>query len=153
MQKGFLKSLTIIYTALLIGASLFSAFAVSMPQLPRHYNLDGLDLPLLSVAGFLFVSSQGIAAYLFNQRLQVARNTPDSDSKLNIYRAAFIVKMALLEGPVMFASVTTLITGNVLGTGLAVLGLLSMLFQKPGITGIADALNLSREERLQLENE
>lgn len=153
MQTGLLKSLTIIHTALLIGATAFTVIAVFIGRQTAHVDDATMTTTLLTVAALMLVGSQFMAAFLFSQRLQLARQQNNPDEKLGIYRSALIVKMALLEGPVMFCAVVTLITGNLLGAGMGALGLVAMALQKPGVAGISDALNLSPEERHRLENE
>lgn len=153
MRSGFLKSLTIIHTALLIGATLFTVFATLMPQQPHHYTLPAFDAALLGVGFALFISSQVIGSMVFTQRLRTAAQLNTLSEKLNLYRAAYITRLAMAEGAVMFFAVASMVTGNLLASGLAALGLVALMLQKPGVTGISEALNLSHEERLILESE
>src|SRR5258705_13991164 len=99
-SKDYMKSLSILNLALIMGLVIFSiivSFLILTKSVPINdmdlYNVLKYLVPLLSFGG-LFASRA-----VFKSRLNSISENSTLIQKLNEYRAALIVRYALLEGP------------------------------------------------------
>ncbi|MEL6805374.1 MAG: hypothetical protein AAFO91_16505, partial [Bacteroidota bacterium] len=89
--------------------------------------------------------------FVIGKRMQDVRKMP-LVQKTEQYRGVFIMRLALMEGPSLFAIVGYLITGNI---WLLVIGMAMLLFfltYFPSPTKVSNELELESSERNILEN-
>ncbi len=113
-QTGYTKALQIMYKALLAGPLLFIAIVILL------YAKAGLTPAIDKGTGNIFmyvviivaVSCVVMSNKLFNQKLEETKQRSDLIGKLDGYRAAFILQLALCEGPSLFAIICYFLTEN-----------------------------------------
>jgi hypothetical protein len=150
-SSEFLKSINIIYFALLAGQIMFLMVAffvakdvVITKQVKEMNNLFQFIVPVYAIGGIAM-------GYLISKSLLKKIDKKASlDEKLNKYRAALLVKFALHEVPVIFALVVYLISKNNLYLGIALVTILLFLFIRPGRDAIIQDLELNSQESRNL---
>lgn len=142
------KNITIIHFALLAGMVLFAAvaFAVGKPFTTQINTTD----PLLIAVPVLAVSCLFISNLLYKKFLAGAVEANDVPGKLVGYQTAFIIRNALIEGPALFAIVAFLLSGSVVFIAIAIALILYFFSLRPTKDKIAEELQLSYEQKLEL---
>ncbi|MFK7921093.1 MAG: hypothetical protein AB8H47_04010 [Bacteroidia bacterium] len=151
-SKAYFTSLSILFYAMAAGQLIFAIvafFVIGQGTMgPEDAELGQL---FLIIAVGLVLMTQVASRFLVNKRLEDIRKL-DFRSKMIQYRALFILRIALLEGPALFCLLTYLVTGYlwllVLGMGM----LLLFLTYYPSINKVVNELELSPSERSQVEN-
>jgi prolipoprotein diacylglyceryltransferase len=145
--QGYFKALSILYTALFAGQIIFALLALTLVYTgsftatqPALENIFFILVPLLIIAGRV----GGTA--IFKKKIAEALNTSSVTEKLNIYRSAFITRCALIEGGVLLAIITYLLTGRIELLAFAAGGLLLFAMLKPNKEKIANELNISSSD-------
>src|SRR5882757_5606958 len=113
MQQGNnFKALQILHMALLTGMALFAVVAVFLVTHRLIPANAALEKPLQVAA--LLVSVGGTAAgfALFNKKLKSVSVMDTAQNRLAAYRAAAILRWALIVGPVLLSIISFLLTGN-----------------------------------------
>jgi len=82
----------------------------------------------------------------YKKKIQEALNTGTVSEKLSLYRAALITRCALLEGSILFAIITYLLTNQIALLGFAAGGLLLFYMLKPTKEKIARELQVSPDD-------
>ena len=149
-----LKGLRILTTALSVGVIIFTLVSVGINQ----FNGPFLQEEIKKVSSFLLPLMTGLALlallmarYLYQQRIRDIREGNDNlKGKIDKYRAAVTLYLAICEGMALFNVVLFLLTGDYLLliiTGAMLLQMLGRLF---AISGVANELNLSWQEQDEL---
>ena len=152
-SKDYMKSLSMLNLALIMGLVIFSmivSFLILTKSVPMNdvylYNVLKYLVPILSFGGLLAGNA------VFKSRLNAISENSALIQKLNEYRAALIIRYALLEGPAIFSVISAFITTNInflLFTGM----LAAMMFYfRPRIQSIVNDLDLNEQERILLED-
>lgn len=146
-NSGYFKAISVLFTALLAGQVIFLGFAVVLvftgsfkSTMPQAENIFFILAPLLIIAGRISGTT------IYKKKLQQALNTHTLAEKLNLYRSAFITRCALLEGPVMFAIITFLLTNRLIFLAFAAGGLVLFRLLKPTKEKIVRSLQLSQDD-------
>lgn len=126
-SKEYLKTLQIIYYALISGQVIFGLVALFLRKMiGLDTGLQDLtDIFLYLVPVFIF-GGYLLSRILFKSNLKTAINKSSLIEKMSDYRAALVIRYALLEGPSFFAIVVYLLTGSLIFLGMA--GLIIVLF-------------------------
>lgn len=146
-SETYFRSLLIVFYALIIGQVFFgliSFFLVSTNNLKS----EGADLssvfifiiPVFALGGF--ISSN----LIYRNRLKAIDRKSGLMIKLTDYRAALVVRYALLEGPSLFAIVVYLVTGNAIFILLAASIVLYFLTLRPNREKAIRDLDLDAKE-------
>lgn len=149
-----LKGLRILTTALSVGVVIFTLVSVGINQ----FNGPFLQEEIKKVSSFLLPLMTGLALlallmarYLYQQRIRAIREgNDDLKGKMDNYRAAVTLYLAICEGMALFSVVLFLLSGDYLLliiTGAMLLLMLGRLF---AIRGVAAELNLSWQEQEEL---
>jgi hypothetical protein len=136
------RALTIIALALMTGLTLFAAvvtYLITSGSIVEPEAIISPQLDILLVAGF------GLMCLTMSRFLssKILQDTPreqrqDYPTAIGRYRAALIVRLALLEGPGLLACVFALVTGN-LNLLLITIFLLAMMWlARPSETEFAE---------------
>jgi hypothetical protein len=154
MQTSQFKALKMLHTALLTGFALFVIVAyVLISQGLLQYPKDKtLETALQAVAAVISIGSLLTGFNIFKKRLLAARNdTGSGETRFAVYRGACILWWAFLEGPGLLATVSYIITSNMVFLVLALfhLGLLAVFM--PRKENIVLLLNLTTEDVQKLE--
>jgi bacteriorhodopsin len=144
MQNSFLKTMRIIFFALLAGQIIFMAVAFfTVNNNPPQSQSDDLFNIMVPVAiGFgLFMSGM-----LFKQLIGKIKNDASFEQKLEAYRSALIIRYALLEVPSIFSTVAYLFSGNIIFLAFSGVMILAFLMNMPSRDKATQDLNLSSIE-------
>lgn len=145
----YLKSLQIIFTALVAGSVICLTAFYFLPQ--EQQNLlpeDGIAvrvpvlIVLLLAAGF----------FIGRNRIQAARNLDTLKEKMTAYRAALILRWALLEGSILLAGVSFFLSRYLILLGVAGIGLVVFLLFFPSRNRIITDLEFSSSEQAALDD-
>lgn len=148
-NTDFLRSISILFTAMLAGQIIFAALALVLvytgnfsSSMPQAENIFFILVPALIISGRLAGTT------LYKKKVQQARDAGTIAEKRSLYRAAFITRCALLEGPILFAIITYLLTNKTELLAFAAGGILLFYMLKPGKEKIANELQVSENELL-----
>lgn len=140
------RALRIIHIALCVGVLLLlSVFRYLVKQESDVVPDKNLIVEILGVAiGFVCVIA---ARFLFFVRTKAALSVVTLKEKINIFRGAFILQMALLEGAAILNLVFYFLTKNDLHFFIALGILLLMIFRRPTRVMAAMVLFNSMEDK------
>jgi cobalamin biosynthesis protein CobD/CbiB len=113
-QSNYIKTLQILFKALLLGPLLFIAIVIVLfatgALIP---GITGATANIfLYVVIVVAVLATTMSYKLFSQKLEEAKQQNDLTNKLDGYRAAFILQLALCEGPALFSVICYFLTEN-----------------------------------------
>lgn len=153
LSKDYFKSLQIIHFALMTGILFFAI--ISFVVVTQGFEVSGLEdiesILAVFVPVFLII---GLVSgnFLYKLKINEAKVKSSLWEKLTIYRGAFIIKLALAEGPAFFSVVIYLITGK--SVYLALTGLLLIVFAvyKPSREKLITDLELNYVDRQIMED-
>jgi hypothetical protein len=146
--KQFLKSISIIYYAILIGPLgflLVQYFQIKETKLEFTNTEDTFQyiVPIFAFLGY-FVGKR-----LYDSKIKELKNKDTLLEKLSSFQTGFVLKLALLEGPTLLGIVAFSQEGNIYFLIIAGILLLLIALQKPNKLNIQAVLNLSSEQRSQ----
>jgi hypothetical protein len=111
-QAPSVKSMTIIWIAM-IGGLVSFGLVTYVALIPIQSPLQGID-PLVFYVLAVVLALGGMMGSTILYKLQVRAasqvNSPSKERLMSFYMSAFILKMALLEGPGLFSVVAGLLT-------------------------------------------
>src|SRR5580698_5084632 len=112
-QPNDLKAIRILYFALLAGQILFALIVTVLVETGIISNGMNSLTSVIQVA-IIVIAAVAIPAsfFLFRKRLSDIGPEEDLGKKLEKYRAALIIRMALCEFPAMFAIIAYFVTTN-----------------------------------------
>lgn len=148
--KSFLKTLTIIHTALCAGLILFTIFAYSQNgNFTARMDQQAIFIyvvPIVAAAGYF------LSQLLFKKQIQAISREEQLSVKLGKYQSASLIKYALLEGPGFLALIAYFWSGNALHLVIAIALVAYLLVQRPTAEKIKKGLPLTLEEQKQFDN-
>jgi hypothetical protein len=111
-SKDYFRTLQIIYIALIAGQVLFGLMALFLHQMiGLDAGLNDLKSVFIYIVPIFIVGGYFASRILYKNSLKKAKSRASLIEKMSDYRAALVVRYALLEGPSFFAIVSYLITG------------------------------------------
>jgi hypothetical protein len=132
-QAPSVKSMTMIWIAMIGGLVSFGLVTYTT-LMPIQSPLQGVD-PLVFYVLAVVLALGGMIGSTILYKLQVRAasqvNSPSKERLMSFYLSAFILKMALLEGPGLFSIVAGLLTQQVLFLSITAGLLLLMIIAKP----------------------
>ena len=146
--KEQIKTLKIIYSALIIGVLVFATYVYFSFKNPM-YKFDVNDMfsfvvPVLAISG-IFISS-----FLYKSMLNKIDTNDSLQSKFAKYQTATLLKGAMLEGPALLASVASLLTNNAIYLIVVIVMLFIMYLKFPTFEKFKSEVTLSLEEKSHL---
>jgi len=147
-----IKQSQIICAALIIGQLFFLgvAFFVTNQNGGGFGDQEALDKVLSFVVAALGSGSILGSYVVFNSKLTNIKTSADIEQKLTQYRAAQIVRWALLEGPSFFSIIAYIITGDILFVLVSIAIILLFIPTFPTMNRFEKDLELTWEEKNQL---
>ena len=149
--KEKLKALKIVAAALSTGVLIFTMISVGVNQFQGPFLLEEIEkirsflLPLMTGLALLALL---IARYLYQQRIrEIREGNEELDGKIEKYRAAVILYLAICEGTALLSVVLFLLSGFyplLILTGAMLLLMLGKLY---AMKGVATELNLDWNEQ------
>jgi len=151
-QKGNeFKALQILHMAMLTGMALFTVVAVFLVTKGLIPVNKALEKPLQVVALLVSVGSTAAGFALFNKRIKSIQPTDAVANRITIYRAAAILRWALIEFPVLLSIISFILTGNYAFLALAIALILVFVVVRPAKPVIIFLLQLNEKEVSELE--
>lgn len=149
--RPFIGGLRILHLAITLGALFFMGFAyysvtAGFQQQPNS------DKIFYIVAVVIVVTMPVIGTFFFKQRVAAAQTLPHLNAKIQAYRAAFITRIAFIDGAIIFPIVVALVTADVRVILLAVINFVYLFFTRPTEDSVALDLALSPQEKEALQS-
>jgi hypothetical protein len=153
--KDDIRAMRILCIALMAGALVFALMVIvlnqvsgpAMPEDGKEYNEIFLYVAI-GIAVILLLQ----AIRLYSKKIAVIKDSTVSlREKLNQYRAALILYMALCEMPALFSIIVFFMTGNYIVLAVTGVMLVAMLLRMPQKKKIANELALNFQEQQELE--
>lgn len=144
-----LSKFRIIFIALLLGQLLFLGVTIfltlgaTQPEDPKEGEIFLFIVPIVLVFGMT------AGALISKQRLIQLQKIKELQTRLNGYQQISIIRLALLEGPNLFAIVTFFITQNWILFGMAALGILTFISLFPTRSRLMRELAVRDEELMR----
>ena len=134
------------------GLLIFAIIVFALNYLLGQGSLDQSMIRIFFIAVIVIaIMSIFMAPRLYKKRITDALSPGLSlMDKLNIYRSALIVYLALCEGPGLFAVIVYFLTGYKPLLIVIAVVLLAMLLKRPEKSKIFNDLQLSSQEQLEL---
>lgn len=150
--KDALRSISVFFYSMIGGLLLFAiiVFALNFLQAPALIEASVVRIFFIAVLAIAAMSIF-MAIRLYRKRITDALSPGLTVmDKLNIYRAALILYLALCESAGLFAVIVYFLTGYKLLVIVIVVVLLAMLQKRPEKSKIFNELQLSSQEQLEL---
>jgi hypothetical protein len=132
-QAPSVRSMNIVWIAM-IGGLLSFSLVTYVALMPIQSPLEGID-PLVFYVLAVVLALGGMMGSTILYKVQVRAasqvNSPSKERLMSFYMSAFILKMALLEGPGLFSVVAGLLTHQALFLSITAGLLLLMIIAKP----------------------
>ena len=151
--KQYFTALTVLHVALTSGVIIFIVIAYFLHGSIANGNAETLGnifqymVPALAIIGIV------AGNILYKKQVNEIKSKDGLAQKLNAYRATFILRDALLEGPALFAIITFLLCGEFIFLAVAILIVLIFVLIKPSKDKIIRDLELSTDEILIMEDD
>jgi len=149
--SSYLKVLTLIHTALLIGLFVFSAVAYfTNPDFKT--GLDSKDIfiylvPMVAILGYFG------STFLFQKFLRDIPSEDPVEQKLNKYQSVTIITYAMIEGATICALVGYYLQGNIMHMVIALTLVAYLYSQRPTKKKIFNDLKISSQQKRELQNQ
>ena len=149
--RDYIKSLQIVYVALIIGPVLFALMSFLL-QLKGFGTVSYETHVLMIIIIPIFLFAGVVGSYIIpKKKLKDCIDKPTLKEKLNAYRSVLIIKYAFIEGSSFLAIVAYLVSGDLIFLFLTVFLLLIFLAYMPLKMNIHMDLELNYDE-IQLIN-
>lgn len=146
-----------IHTALMAGVVLFLALVIGLVFLNNNTGLydkavGNGDLELIF---YIIVYGAALATFafgiiVFERNMKHAKSFPFMKDKISVFRSAYMIRLALAEGPAFLSIIIYMLTGNYYYLPAAALCIGSLYMARPTQDFVAYALYLSDKEKVQL---
>jgi len=141
--KEFFKSIQILHAAMFFGMVMIMIILKFIVGIKDTSDGD-LLFPAMGIG--LAISSLVLGQIIFNNRMETLKKERITVAeKLEAYRSAFIIKLALLEGPALFCLVLHFLNGNPLLFYTFLFILIIFAYERPIEARIKQQLNLHAE--------
>jgi len=150
--KAAFRAIGIFFYTMVGGMLIFTiiVFALNLLEKPS-FGDKSLERIFFIIVLFVAVISITVGTRMYAKRIAAAQTTGLSlMHKLNIYRAALMLYLALCEGAGLFAVIVYFLTGNKLLLAVTTIVLLAMLLKRPEKSKIFNELQLSSQEQMEL---
>ncbi|WP_147321955.1 hypothetical protein [Mucilaginibacter conchicola] len=136
--------------ALLAGQCIFAGAVLFLRQKKDQQSITDQSVFLI-VAVALAAIGFFVGNLLYKQMVAKALTKETFTEKIATYQSGMIIRCASAEGPALFNIVCFFLTGNYIFMGILAVLLAYFLSIRPTLDGIADALQLTYEEKAELE--
>ena len=144
--QTFVRTITIIHAALLIGQVLFGIVAF-VDTKSTGFNLKLGSDPFFYIVPFLIVAGMLSGSFLFTDQISKAVDKNSLSEKLAGYQTALIIRFAIAEGPSLLGIVGYMLTGNVIYLILVGFNVIYFILIRPTKDKIGEDLSLTNDEK------
>lgn len=148
-KPAFVRLLTILHYALLIGQVLFAIILFSVVYFGNFakFSLEELSGTFLGICITLGLAAFLGGKFLFDKKLEAISNSSGTlNSKSELYRGTCISRWAVMEGVTLFSLVIFFMTGNYWIISVAIVMILLFFTLRPTTDKIAEDLKTTVEE-------
>lgn len=145
-NTSYLRSLQMVHFALGIGMISFLVVCFVLhgsedwESIPELSNIFTMVVPIVLLAGIV------VGSWFYNKRIEGINQTATVQQKLETYRTVFVIRLALHEGPTLFAIVAYLLTVNQWFLYMVLISIAGFVLLRPTADKIATTLSLSDKE-------
>ncbi len=145
-NTSYLRSLQMVHFALGIGMISFLVVCFVLhgsedwESIPELSNIFTMVVPIVLLAGIV------VGSWFYNKRIEGINQTATVQQKLETYRTVFVIRLALHEGPTLFAIVAYLLTVNQWFLHMVLISIAGFVLLRPTADKIATTLSLSDKE-------
>jgi hypothetical protein len=144
----FARSNTIIWGALMMGCVLMSIILFMQSQGQDFFNLENFyTSPFMWISSIMAVGGYFLSNMLYQKKAEEARTFTSLNEKINAFRAAFIIKAALLEGPTLVAIIFMMVESNVYFLMIAAILLFAQFLNRPSNQRFFNDFRVSSAEK------
>lgn len=143
--KEFVKGLQILHLALAVGVFLVLFILKYILGVDKTANESLLfSYMAIGIAGMSFL----LGTFIYNKRIDEIKSNKSRPAieKIAEYRAAFIFRLATLEGPAMIAIILHFLEGHPITFYVAVAMIALLIVQRPTADKIKSEIGLSTQE-------
>lgn len=146
-SREYFKTMFVIWFAL-IGGQIFFGIITFYLNNNGSYDPQAKDLKDIFIYLVPVFAVYGVIAgsIIFKKRLNSSKKKTGLLEKLNDYRAALIIRYALLEGTTFFSLVSYLMTGDLLFLYISILIIATFIIIKPSTKNVINDLELNPGE-------
>ncbi len=146
-----IKQSQIICSALIIGQLFFLAVAIYLViQTGASFGEASLGDIFIYIIPLFAATSIAASYFVFKNKLNKLKQSQSLEQKLVEYRAAQIIRWALLEGPSFLTIIAFLLTGQFLFVGIVAIIIMFFIPTFPSAARLDQDLELRWEEKNQL---
>lgn len=148
--KPSFKIARLVHLALLAGQVLFAGVTLFIN---KNIKVDtSRDNQFLIIALILAIMGFFVGNLIYKQVVNVAAKKETFVEKMMAYQSALIIRYALLEGASLFCIVSYFLTSNFIFLLISGAIIVYFIILRPKVDTIAEELNLTYEEKAELEN-
>lgn len=152
--KEYLNSLMILHVALLAGQVFFIAIIYFLfnANEPPLTGVEATGQMEVYIIGLLTIACVLASSHLFGRRIRALKEENSLSAKLSGYRAASILRYALLEGPSLIAIMFYLIANNLILLIFSAMIVILFIVYRPTKERLVADLELSPSEQAKLDD-
>ncbi len=151
--KEYFKALRIIHLVLVAGVVFFLLVLLLLDYLQSGgFGLEDLGEIFFYLAFIFSLGAIFLGNVFFGKKIAAIKMKMDLKQKLEDYRKALIVRLALLEAPAFFCCVAFMLTGQWIFVGVALFNLAILVALHPSKERAELEMDLSFQERQRLKD-
>ena len=154
MQVKFLKAMATIHYALLAGVFMFLLVVIFLVQLNGGGLMagvtDDLTLILYGIVYFAALATAGFGIIIFERNMRNAKLFTTLKPKVATFKSAYLIRLALIEGPAFVSILAYMFTGNYYFLPATALCLMMLVQSRPTQSFVAEKLYLNDQEKEDL---
>ncbi|HRQ29753.1 MAG TPA: hypothetical protein PLU49_06730 [Saprospiraceae bacterium] len=148
----YFRALTTMYLALLAGQIVLFVIFLYLNLTDHSRQPDPIGGILKYLVAILVINGFVVGQLIYKKRLIKLKSLDDLAAKLEGYRGAMIMRLALLEGPSLLTLVLYFLTADLFFIMMAGFIIFIFLFFIPSRDKISRELELSSAEKMKIEN-
>lgn len=149
-QGSYYFSLTILHYVMILGVLIFCLIAAGLQANGKFSPNESLGEILVPLSIGVALGGVFLSDFLFKKEVANISGDHPLYTRQQIFSKAFLVRLALVEGPALFCTVTYLLTG----AWIALLGSLLLIgwmaFKRPTMAVLKKYLFLTKEEETEM---
>lgn len=151
-SKQYFTTLKLLFFALFIGQLSFLLIALYLVINNKFSGDPTLKDSFIYIVPAFMVGAIFIGQVIYKSHLTKLKQKNTLIEKMNGYKIALIIRLALLEGATLFSLIVYLLTSEVTFVAMAIIGLAYFLLLIPAANKIAVDLELNGDDRSKIDN-
>ncbi|GAB0155573.1 hypothetical protein CHRYSEOSP005_08340 [Chryseobacterium sp. Alg-005] len=144
-----LKGINIIFFGLLLGmVAMGSMIYITNPT--ENFSFDFKN-PLLILTLIMMITGVFVSGFLYNSLKSKIEKNDSLNSKISKIQQALLIRFALIEGPALLGIILYLKESNLAFLMLSAMMILYFITLKPSKSKLADDMDLTSEQRREIE--